>query len=657
MLVGSGGSAVRVGRRLAAGGQGEVFDVSEPPGCVLKRFLPAVVAGDSSLTERLAVMVANRPSVWKEARSGHVMLAWPSEAVCEDGEFVGFLMPRLDVSQTVELHQVANPSDRRRAAGTAGWTQGFSWKYLVTTAANLATVVDGLHEADVVVGDFNERNVLVWSDARVTLLDCDSMQVTDPVSQKRFLCPVGRPEFTAPELLGADWSTTVRAPSSDLFPLAIHIHQLLLEGAHPFDGVWHQSGDKPRRQNLAREGLWVHAGDTRLRPRPFAMGLALLPPELVEFFRRAFVAGATNPRFRPTALEWHRALTKVASQLATCGRVPAHQYPFGHSTCPWCALAGGQRTQATLSRAQPAAASPTPTPAPTIALATPVAPVKQTVSPTYTTRPGPSLRRRSRRTAVSIAATTLIVVTIAYLLVGHRLHNLDAKVTDATAPTFSNPTLTTVPPTTARLSASPSTTAPTSATEPTAAPQAIPSTPTTAAPTTAAPTTAGISNTTSQGAGQVAQSPVVVDLTSPVFNGYQTSLPKMFLNKQASVPFESYATGIGGISLTAPKCSGDYIIWNLTGLPKGSKYNAWVFVPNISGLTTSAIYFTSQGPNVVVNQAANVGQWVYIGVAVADENSAGTYGVAVSLGTSNYPSTCTDANTAVGFNAARFEPA
>ena len=172
-------------------------------------------------------MVANRPAKWRETGSGHVLLAWPTDVVIDGGSFVGYLMPEINIAETVELHEVANPSDRRTASD---WTNGFTWRYLVATAANLGLAVDALHAGGVVIGDFNERNVLVSSEARVTLIDCDSMQVTDPVSGHRFLCGVGRPEYTPPELLGADWSKTVRDPSSDLFALAVHLHQLLLEG-------------------------------------------------------------------------------------------------------------------------------------------------------------------------------------------------------------------------------------------------------------------------------------------------------------------------------------------------------------------------------------------------------------------------------------------
>jgi Anaphase-promoting complex subunit 4 WD40 domain len=256
--------------------------------------------------------------------------------VLADGRFAGFLMPAVDTRQTVELHRITNPTDRRTAAGTAAWTKGFDWRYLVRTAANLAHATHVLHAAGVVIGDFNESNIRTWREARVTLLDCDSMQIRDPASGEWFFCRVGRPEFTPPELVRADWARTVRHPSSDLFALAIHLYQLLLEGEHPFRGVWRGEGDKPPVSVLAGQGIWAHQNGGPLVPRPAAISAGLLPPAIVAMFRHAFEDGAVDPGARPTAAQWHRALNELAAQLRQCPVNPAHFYPGSHDACPWC---------------------------------------------------------------------------------------------------------------------------------------------------------------------------------------------------------------------------------------------------------------------------------------------------------------------------------
>ncbi len=329
-------SDLEIGPPLSQGGQGTIHVVLDASERVLKRFHDAELARASDLEERLRAMVAHRPAGWQET-SGHPMLAWPSDVVFDGSRFVGHVMPRLRLAEVVELHILANPSDRRHPhAATPGWVRGFTWRHLVRTGANLALATDVLHRSDYVVGDFNERNILVGSDTRVTLVDCDSMQVPNPCSGPPFLCGVGRAEFTAPELLDVDIRHTPRRASSDLFALAVHIFQLVMEGVHPFDGVWHGEGEKPRRHRLARQGRFAYAGDPQLSPRPTAMPFDLLPEEIRALFTRAFVLGAADPDVRPTGREWHDALARCAAELRTCTADELHVYPPHHITCPWC---------------------------------------------------------------------------------------------------------------------------------------------------------------------------------------------------------------------------------------------------------------------------------------------------------------------------------
>jgi hypothetical protein len=348
-LVDGGGKALRLDNELGRGGQAEVWALKNSRKLVFKRYHASTLQKDPSLELRIESMVGSPPRGVKEQRTGHRLLAWPVDVVRESGRFAGFLMPVIDVASSVELHEVSNPSSRADATGPTGWVQGFTWRYLVATAANLSLATDVLHRAGVVIGDFNARNIRVWSTARVTFLDCDSMQVA-AADGTHFLCRVGFLDFTAPELPSRTWKTVVRAPSSDLFALAIHVHQLLLQGEHPFRGVWHRQGDKPRENVLAREAVWAHGGDRRLSPRPTAIPLDILPKTTIELFRRAFVEGATNPNRRPTAREWHNELTALQASLVRCSADPAHEYRSGLRRCPWCAHAGAPPSTQTALR-------------------------------------------------------------------------------------------------------------------------------------------------------------------------------------------------------------------------------------------------------------------------------------------------------------------
>ncbi len=367
------GGLVTVGKLLKAGGEGEVHAVIAPRGMVLKKYKPEILQKAPVTETKVRAMTMNPPAEWRERASGHVTLAWPSQVVMENGRFTGFLMPAVDTATSVELHRIANPTDRRNATGRTVWMRGFTWQYLVRVAANLAQATHVLHTSGSVIGDFNERNVLVTSQALVTLIDCDSMQFTPP-GGRAYVCRVGRPEFTPPELLGTNWNMTVREPSSDLFALAIHVYQLLMEGEHPFRGAWSGPGEKPPVYDLAKTGTWAHQRRGQLTPRRSAIDVGLLPGPIREMFRQAFEDGATRPARRPTALDWQRALNALAGTLRQCAANREHFYPPHHRACPWCEHER-RRGTTTITVTVP----PAPRAAPT--RATPAAPTRTVTMP------------------------------------------------------------------------------------------------------------------------------------------------------------------------------------------------------------------------------------------------------------------------------------
>ena len=90
----------------------------------------------------------------------------------------------------------------------------------------------------------NHSNILVSETAMATLVDTDSFQVRD-LHGKFYRCPVGTKEFTPREMQGKRFSDIDRGPEQDLFGLGVLIFQLLMEGTHPFAGVFTGHGDDP----------------------------------------------------------------------------------------------------------------------------------------------------------------------------------------------------------------------------------------------------------------------------------------------------------------------------------------------------------------------------------------------------------------------------
>lgn len=314
------GRRVRLKRPLGSGGEGEVSLV-EGGGEVAKVYWPA--KRSSELERKLTVMVAHRPRDPMRSRAG-VSLAWPTEVLLDlRGRFAGFLMPYLDPRRYRELHQVYLP---------LRYPSGMRWGLLVQTARNLASALDALHREGYVAGDLNASNVLASTNTVVTFVDCDSMQVPDPSRGRVYRCTVGKPEYTAPELRGVDFSTVDRTFASDRFALAVLICQLLVWGRHPFSG-----SPGPQITDNIAAGLTIFA--SRFATAPGVMPSAdILPPAVMGLFERAFKDGHRSPDRRPSAGGWTRELDRLRAQLRTCSADAAHEYGDHLSTCPWCIL-------------------------------------------------------------------------------------------------------------------------------------------------------------------------------------------------------------------------------------------------------------------------------------------------------------------------------
>lgn len=329
------GDPVTLGAMLGKpAGEGTIYEVASHPGWVAKVFHPTLTDLATKLG-KVAAMTQSAPPGSTQP-NGFVVLTWPLHTIGDGQVAVGYVMSRINTATAVEIHTMSNPSDRLDPPpNVPQWIKSATWGHLLNVAANLCLAVEVVHRVDAVIGDFQERNILVANTTEVTLVDCDSMQFTDR-SGRRFLCGVGRPEFTAPELAGLDLRVVPREKPSDLFALAVHIHLLLMAGNHPFmRGVWVGEGEQPDAMTLAKTGHWAGGPSSLLQTHPLAPPVSFLPIEIQQLFGRAFTVGVHDPGARPTAAEWRRALSVI--RLTTCPRM-THDVPAGCAACPWCAI-------------------------------------------------------------------------------------------------------------------------------------------------------------------------------------------------------------------------------------------------------------------------------------------------------------------------------
>src|SRR5262249_22968595 len=146
---------------------------------------------------------------------------------------------------------------------------------------------------------------LVTDTALITVVDTDSFQVRDSDGETVYHCPVGKPEFTPPELQGKLFHYIDRTPAHDRFGLAILIFELLMEGIHPFAGVYSLEDAPPPYEARIAAGHYPHGTrSVPYRPLPGAPPLHLLPPGIRQLFRRCFEDGHEAPNSRPDAQTW-----------------------------------------------------------------------------------------------------------------------------------------------------------------------------------------------------------------------------------------------------------------------------------------------------------------------------------------------------------------
>jgi DNA-binding helix-hairpin-helix protein with protein kinase domain len=317
---------VRLDTELARGGEALVYRVHGQPALVAKVYTKA----HPGYEHKLQWMRGNPPADPNRAL-GHPSIAWPEDLLRDvNGRLVGFTMPF--VPGAVPALDVLSP--RRRAQVLPA----FDRRYLHRTARNLALAVHALHSGDYVIGDLNQSNVLVMPSALVTVIDTDSFQVREPRPAQIVIypCPVGKPDYTPPELQGQPFAGMVRLPEHDLFALAVLLFQLLMEGSHPFRGAWLPPGDPPTLEEKIVRGLYPYAvpQPREVAPPPDAAGLDALHPPLADLFDQCFRAGHGSPRLRPAAEAWARALAEAEAALVTCRN--GHVHADHLRACPTC---------------------------------------------------------------------------------------------------------------------------------------------------------------------------------------------------------------------------------------------------------------------------------------------------------------------------------
>jgi hypothetical protein len=321
-----------LGKLIKSGGAGSVYLLPGAPAQVAKLYHPHL---DRAANRRkLEAMLELSPELPDQLENGkrYVQIAWPQSAVFDgQGGFAGFVMPLLDMAQTAELEQIM----QERQARAAGLPTGLGPK--LTLAANLATVIDALHQQQHYVVDLKPVNLRFYRDSLyIAMLDCDGFSIQGHA--ERFPAEQFTADYLAPEFQRKGMPAGTEL-AQDRFALAVVIFQLLNFGIHPYSGRPGNAQVATDIPGRIRDGCYAYGVKRHKQLAPNATsGHALMPPELRAMFDRAFSPSPTLQR--PSAADWAQLLRGYAQRsggkLVMCTANPEHQH-FAGLGCAACA--------------------------------------------------------------------------------------------------------------------------------------------------------------------------------------------------------------------------------------------------------------------------------------------------------------------------------
>ena len=159
--------------------------------------------------------------------------------------------------------------------------------------------------------DFKPQNVLVTKEGRVTLVDMDSIQISEG---NRLLYPgtAATPDYRPPEYYKLRGNHIIN-PSWDMFAVGVVFYQLLL-GIHPYTvtpKTQQADGSNTEEQNIASNLFPFGPNSYLVAVRPKDQDrFNLLPKNIRDLFLRTFTDNMNN---RPTAESWGKLIYKIVT--------------------------------------------------------------------------------------------------------------------------------------------------------------------------------------------------------------------------------------------------------------------------------------------------------------------------------------------------------
>ena len=172
-----------------------------------------------------------------------------------------------------------------------------------------------LHMHDVVAGDIQLKNALIYDSVTQYLIDMDSVQIGN------LPCPVGTEDFTDPALWGKDFSGFVRTLSDEDYSISMLVFSVLFCGLHPYAT---RNGAETLREEILNHNFPYDLDNADTEHIPvggYDHIWEYLPDYLRKMLYRTFKEGKYYE-----AVCWRDAVGKYMHELEICAYDDAEAY-------------------------------------------------------------------------------------------------------------------------------------------------------------------------------------------------------------------------------------------------------------------------------------------------------------------------------------------
>ena len=310
---------------MSSGGEGEIHSVISHPArfnnvCVKIYFKSKRTV---QLEKKIKYMVANPPN---QIHSVNYMLGWPLDIIYDvQKNFIGFVMPiAYSNSMPLIVLTAKNLSKKLDAIWIDKYDRRLGTASMIARlklVCNIAIPIHILHATGkYVLKDFKPANVLVTYDGKITLVDMDSVQITEN-NRLLFFGTAATPDYMPPEYYIQNVGKDIKAPiekSWDYFAIGVVFYQIIF-GLHPYVVTPLIARDENSNEifgNIAQNLFPFGANVTMVKSYPAPHdNFIRVPVELQQLFKRAF---SGNAETRPTPEQW----VKIIKGLIQKASVP-----------------------------------------------------------------------------------------------------------------------------------------------------------------------------------------------------------------------------------------------------------------------------------------------------------------------------------------------